>query len=295
MFKQIPNDLLKIISEYVGPAFHPWFEPKSVMTDQGRCLLSTNPHPAVMEYLMANPHLIHPYSISQNPSAIQLLTMHPRHIVWASLLTNKNALEMPQVLTANRDDVFWINIMTNPAAGDLILENFPCIVYWLLVENRSLDNILFKATPNQRQIMTKKILWEISNNNIYRNRLLSNPGAIEFITKYADDLLDWTVISINPAAIPLLEKNLDKISWSFLHANPAGLPLLLANPQKINWRSLTSNNNPLVIKLFQEKFLTVKNLCHMLECEEDIVEDFYGNPGIIMYTREELLEFLKLL
>jgi hypothetical protein len=34
-------------------------------------------------------------------------------------------------------------------------------------------------------------------------------------------LVDWYYLSLNPATIPLLEKNLNKVSWFGLSRNPA--------------------------------------------------------------------------
>jgi len=42
-------------------------------------------------------------------------------------------------------------------------------------------------------------------------------------------------MSINPSAIHLLEKNLDKVHWGMLSLNPAAIHLLEANKEKIDW------------------------------------------------------------
>ena len=56
-------------------------------------------------------------------------------------------------------------------------------------------------------------------------------------------LLDWipleklnlSWLSKNPAAIHILEQNLDKIDWDWLSLNPAAIHILEQNPDKINW------------------------------------------------------------
>ena len=44
--------------------------------------------------------------------------------------------------------------------------------------------------------------------------------------------IDWIMLSANPSAIHLLEKNPDKISWSCLSRNPAAIHLLEKNKKK---------------------------------------------------------------
>jgi hypothetical protein len=42
------------------------------------------------------------------------------------------------------------------------------------------------------------------------------------------------MVSYNENAIPLLEKNTDKINWTWLSLNPNAIPLLDKNTDKIN-------------------------------------------------------------
>ena len=46
--------------------------------------------------------------------------------------------------------------------------------------------------------------------------------------------LDWERLSINPAAINLLENNLDKVNWYNLEANPAAIHLIKVNINKFS-------------------------------------------------------------
>ena len=46
---------------------------------------------------------------------------------------------------------------------------------------------------------------------------------------------NWIGLCQNPNAIPLLEKNLDKVKWEWLSENPNAIPLLEANRDKIEW------------------------------------------------------------
>ena len=77
---------------------------------------------------------------------------------------------------------------------------------------------------------------------------------LEVISDYAEEnelldwidpeKIDWGYLSLNPAAIHLLEKNPEKIGWKWLSENPAAIHLLeseIANaelenrPEKICW------------------------------------------------------------
>jgi len=48
-------------------------------------------------------------------------------------------------------------------------------------------------------------------------------------------------LSGNPNAIPLLERNPDKIYWTRLSKNPNAIHLLERNPDKIDWLMLYEN------------------------------------------------------
>jgi len=72
--------------------------------------------------------------------------------------------------------------------------------------------------------------------------LSSNPNAMSLLERNQDKI-DWKMLSKNPNAMHLLEKNLDKINWSGLSQNPNAIHLLEKNPDKIYWSWLSSNPN----------------------------------------------------
>ena len=49
------------------------------------------------------------------------------------------------------------------------------------------------------------------------------------------------MLSLNPSAIALLEKNQDKIDWFYLSSNPSAISLLENNQDKIYWNQLSRN------------------------------------------------------
>jgi len=48
-----------------------------------------------------------------------------------------------------------------------------------------------------------------------------------------NDKLDWKMLSRNPNAISILEKNLDKVNWEILSSNPNAIHILEKNLDKV--------------------------------------------------------------
>ena len=55
------------------------------------------------------------------------------------------------------------------------------------------------------------------------------------------DKISWSMLSLNPHALDLLEKNIDKIDWICLSSNPNAIHLLEKNVDKIDWYNLSRN------------------------------------------------------
>jgi hypothetical protein len=66
-------------------------------------------------------------------------------------------------------------------------------------------------------------------------------------------------------AIPLLEKNPDKIDWRSLSLNPNGIHLLEANQDKINWEWLSENPS-----IFDLDYEALKERC--LIYKEELIQ-----------------------
>tara|TARA_B110000967_G_scaffold175559_1_gene188386 strand:- start:221 stop:508 length:288 start_codon:yes stop_codon:yes gene_type:complete len=61
------------------------------------------------------------------------------------------------------------------------------------------------------------------------------------------DDMDWDVLSLNPNASPILEKNLHKVNWSNLSSNPGAIHILETNLDKVEWDMLSRNPNAIHI------------------------------------------------
>jgi hypothetical protein len=98
--------------------------------------------------------------------------------------------------------------------------------------------------------------------------LSGNPNAISLLEKNLEEL-DWSLLSRNPNAIHLLEKNLDKVSWSELSTNPNAIWLLEKNVDKISWYWLIDNPGN-VLTLFENEDRIDWYLFNLSEKEKDM-------------------------
>ena len=75
----------------------------------------------------------------------------------------------------------------------------------------------------------------------------------------------WSLLSLNPNAIHLLEKNVDKIDWNRLSSNPNAIHLLEKNVDKINWCMLSENPS-----IFELDYEGLENRCNIYK--EELME-----------------------
>jgi len=113
--------------------------------------------------------------------------------------------------------------------------------------------------------------------------------------------LDWIGLSLNPNAIDLLERNLDKVVWSFMCENPNAVSLLEKNPEKIDWYHLSKN--PGAIRLIEKNLDKIdsirgglislnENAVHILEKNHRYIcwNWLAMNPGAIRILEHNLYE-----
>ncbi|MDB4352834.1 hypothetical protein OAA60_05345 [Porticoccaceae bacterium] len=68
------------------------------------------------------------------------------------------------------------------------------------------------------------------------------------------DKVHWHVLSTNPNAIHILEKNLNKVNWDALSMNHNAIHILENNLDKVNWGGLSRNPN-----IFEYDYKEIKN------------------------------------
>lgn len=79
-------------------------------------------------------------------------------------------------------------------------------------------------------IEKEKLDWSYLSKNIHFMHLLNEVSPTLFWM--ISDKIDWYLISMNPDAIELLEKNQDKIYWSMLSHNSSATYLINKNKDK---------------------------------------------------------------
>lgn len=144
---------------------------------------------------------------------------------WIHLSQNFGAIEL---LEKNKENIYWYHLSRNPAAIKLIEENNDKINWFVLPQNPEAMDLIKNNLD--------KIIW----NSLCINQ---NPEAIELIKNNLDKINSngWEFLSLNPAAISILENNPENIRWYLLSENPEAIHLLEANKDKINWSRLTKN------------------------------------------------------
>jgi hypothetical protein len=185
----------------------------------------------IVPVLKKYPHKIHWPCLCQNrsPEAIALLQENVDKINWRRLADNPSAIP---ILEKHLDMLFlddvsfhYLCINTNPDVIPLIekiLEQAPEKIDWEYLARN----------PNAMPIIKKNLDKIFGNDRVFHNFLRDNthPEAIRIIEQNLDkfDELSWYSLQHNTSAIPILEKNMDKIylDWYNLVKNPNALHLI---------------------------------------------------------------------
>jgi hypothetical protein len=92
-----------------------------------------------------------------------------------------------------------------------------------------------------------QLLEEVGNINWFALSQNGSFAAIDLIEcevsrrgRWFDDI-DDAALSMEPLALPLLERNKEHIDWRTLSANPAASHLIDRNPDTVNWKWLAQN------------------------------------------------------
>lgn len=115
----------------------------------------------------------------------------------------------------------------------------------------------------------------------------------------------WESLSLNPAAIPYLKKNIDKIDWPNLCCVPEAIDLIRENQDKIDWEELSGNEVALDLLLqYPDKAVWpavarwVKD-CSVLSGVENVLNDievalgFLHNPNCKPNWVQHMIEFFS--
>jgi hypothetical protein len=136
----------------------------------------------------------------------------------------------------NKSKLDWKRLSANPSAAALLLDS-PKKIHWPSAsKNSALIGLLLE---NQDKICWSSLCANESNEAM---RLLEqNLG-----------LVDWDILSGNPAAAGLLSANKGRVNWAIASGNAGAATLLLANQDKIDWHAFSANTAPLAIAYLEQ-------------------------------------------
>ncbi len=222
-----------------------------------------NSNPNIGEFMDKSPYYIIKdwILLSGNPGALPILLKHPDKINLTLLASNPNPAALPLIKSKTK--------------------------------GKHIQNVMFQSNPITFGLIDPhKINWHTICSN-------TNPKAIELIQYMIKDgleyKLDWSLLSGNPSAMPILEQNQDKIVWSVLSSNPAAIHLLLQNRHKINYKQLCRNTHPTAIEIIRTLpanqiywpyVCSNPSAIDFLEENQQHIHWFYlsGNPAIFRYN-----------
>jgi hypothetical protein len=183
-----------------------------------------------------------------------------------NLALNPNAIHLLhkylKVNLLETSDIFWINISKNEGAYTLIKKYLSLTKNYYLSKNKSITKLLLK---NPHKIYNQSFNYNdsieaieyIKNNfHLFNVSLLClNKNAISIIEKIIEEKdidieknklfqdINWNYLSLNPNAIPILEKYPQNINWYYLSRNKNAIELLKNNLSKISFDNLIYNEN----------------------------------------------------
>ena len=242
--------------------------------------LADNPNPLAItileqylnEITRNDTHHMNIYTkLSENENAVHILEKKMDKINWLYFCKNKNKRAM-DLIEKNVDKISWFSFSSNPNGIDLLEKNMNKIKwdYFGMNTNPKIIDIIDKNQDKLEKVGSSLSL---------------HPCILEFLEKREEWIkyLNWRELSRNPNAIPLLEKNMDKIDWECLSSNKNAVHLLEKNKDKIDWEKLCSNINAIeLIKKNKDKIDWVI-LCENANAIE-ILEENIGKISISKYS-----------
>ena len=192
-------------------------------------------------------------------------------IDWEILSLNPNAIYL---LERNPDKIDWKYLSGNPNAICLLENHMKYYNYFEWLYNL-IDGLKY------------------FNNNIRNGVDNSGSGTAMQSLRSVPSLtisISWAILSLNPNAIHLLEKNPDKIDWKWLSLNPNAIHLLERNPDKIYWQQLSGNHNAIHLleqypyKIDWQQLSRNSNAIHLLEKNPDKIDWHALSSNLNIFT-----------
>jgi len=194
-----------------------------------------------------------------NPNSIDHIEKFHIQKVWTLLSSNPGAVRfLYQDPSLIRNGAWYMN--PNPAAVPFIEKCTNIHDNWIQEKLIEKPNTIHLANPMR---------LEYHYYSLCRN---TSPLAIQMIEDCLDKFTrhQWTILSANPSAIHIIEKNMHRIDWITLSGNPSAIHLLMQNPSRIYWFYFSKNTHPIAIEYMKQNLNKVN--WHNLSANPSAIE-----------------------
>ena len=120
-----------------------------------------------------------------------------------------------------------------------------------------------------------KLLDWIDINKISWDLLSSNPNAIDLLERNQDKI-NWDYLSLNENAIDLLKQNIEEIDWENLALNKNAIELMKENQENIDWYLFSTN-----LAIFELDYTSLKVRCSIYK--EELIKKALHPSRIMKY------------
>lgn len=215
-----------------------WVDPSKITFDT----LSMNTHPAAIVLLEQKLESAWWPWISENPQAMQIIKANPSKVIYGALAKNPHpeAVEMiKEIFEESPNSVNFTNLSKNKSqrAIDFLMKN-PDRACWI--------NLMKNPTVTFRDLANANVTIE---DLVY---LAANPNMIDIVRQNMNEFLQisdneqkkmfWFYLSQNPAAIDILEKNIEKVTWYSLSKMPEAIHLIKKKIDEVSQKNERKEN-----------------------------------------------------
>jgi hypothetical protein len=227
--------------------------------------------------------------LSRNPSMVDFFLWQSRNIKWEDMCEN------PKAKNLILDHVGrWTGRVRVQRLSCMARNSDPDVLQYVIEAAETGDPFVMQYVwmyLSSNEHAFPLIDWVRHFDRINWHLMSLNQAAIPLLEAHQDKI-NWSNLSHNKNAIRLIEANLPRIDWDHLSTNPAAIHLLEANQHRIHWGRLA--RNPAAIHLIEANLDRVDwiNLSgnpaaiHIIEANFDKVNWNYvaSNPAIFDQT-----------
>ena len=188
---------------------------------------------------------------------------------WINLCGNQNNIAM-SIIDDNIHKlckICWIKLSFNQCSIAILEKNINKIVWVELCKNPKALSIIEQYYNS----LGEEELYYLCKNPIIVSLYEKNNLFKEFLIDNID--YNWSILCMNPYAIPIIENNLDKLDydcWKNLSKNYMAINLLEKNKDKINWEKFSQN---IGIFIYDYEYIKENN-----NSIKKSLAEYFGNP-----------------